>query len=105
MYIHIKNLNFNVFLTCLDSSDSDYSHLYGRGAPGLAGNSRAGTNVRKFPAKPLFMRYNFKHYLIQKKSINRPGLKLRGVKLLMSAGHIGPLCEPRGSNCGQKMII
>lgn len=38
-----------------DSSDSDYSHLYGRGAPGLAGNSRAGTNIRKFPAKPLFM--------------------------------------------------
>ena len=51
MWIYPKSQTFLIFS---DSSDSDYSHLYGRGAPGLG--NRLSNNLRKFPAKPLFMR-------------------------------------------------
>ena len=49
IYICLSNIvRLMLTLICLDSSDSDYSHIYGR----LPIPTRG---VRKFPAKPLFL--------------------------------------------------
>ena len=49
--------SFHRFVLIPDSSDSDYSHIYGKVRPTTnAGAVQGHYMTRKFPAKPMFMR-------------------------------------------------
>jgi len=51
-YMKRNPTNFVPYIT--DSSDSDYSHIYGKLRPSANANG-AASYMRKFPAKPMFM--------------------------------------------------